>query len=97
MGLYRNFVRWIVWWMQEKPEVIAYLKYLYSDNELPNWVGKFKDKVDYAEILLREGIELPAMDDDASASVSEDDDRVNVEEEMLRTYRRASPYRIVLL
>ena len=55
----------MVEWMQEKPEVIAYLRYLYSDDALPDWVGKFKEEVDYAEMLRREGIELPAMEVDA--------------------------------
>ena len=50
---------------------MVYLRSLYTDNALPDWVGKFKDKVDYAEILRREGIELPTMYDDAS--VDEDD------------------------
>jgi hypothetical protein len=80
MGLYQNTVRWIVYWMQEKPEVIAYLRYLYTDNALPDWVGKFKEDVDYAEILRRAGVEVPAIVDDASASASEDA-RVSEDEE----------------
>lgn len=44
-----------------KPEAIAYLRSQYSSDALPDWVGKFRDKVDYAEILRREGIELPFM------------------------------------
>jgi hypothetical protein len=68
--------------MQEKPEVIACLRYLHSDDALPDWVGKLKDKVDYAEILRREGIELPAMvDDDAASASASEDDRVNEEGE----------------
>jgi hypothetical protein len=43
-------------------------------------VGKFKEKVDYAEILRRAGVEVPAMVDDASASASEDA-RVSEDEE----------------
>jgi len=77
--------------MQEKPEVIAYLRYLHSDDALPDWVGKLKDKVDYAEILRKEGIELPAIVDDASMSVSEDDDRVNVEEEDTEDVQEGTP------
>jgi hypothetical protein len=41
--------------MQEKSEVIAYLRYLYSADALPDWVGKFKEEVDHAEILRKEG------------------------------------------
>jgi carbamoylphosphate synthase large subunit len=85
MGLYQNIIRW----MQEKPEVITYLMYLYSPDALPDWVGKFKVKVDYAEILRNEGIELPAMVDDASAS--EDDDRVNAEEEDAGDVQEGTP------
>jgi len=80
-GLERITIQHMVKWMREKPEVIAYLRYLYSDNALPDWVGKFKEKVDYAEILRRAGVEIPAMVDDASASASEEDDRVNEEGE----------------
>jgi hypothetical protein len=29
--------------MREKPEVIACLRYLHSDDALPDWVGKFKE------------------------------------------------------
>jgi hypothetical protein len=79
--LERITIQHMVKWMREKPEVIAYLRYLYSDNALPDWVGKFKEKVDYAEILRRAGVEIPAMVDDASASASEEDDRVNEEGE----------------
>jgi hypothetical protein len=54
-GSYQNTVRYLVEWMQEKPEVIAYLRSLYTDDALPDWVGTFKEEVDHAEILRKEG------------------------------------------
>jgi hypothetical protein len=61
----------MVEWMREKPEVVACLRYLHSADALPDWVGRFKEEVDYAEMLRREGIELPAMVGDAEETVSD--------------------------
>jgi hypothetical protein len=41
--------------MQEKPEVVACLRNLYTDSALPDWVGKFKDNVGYAEMPRKGG------------------------------------------
>ena len=73
--------------MREKTEVIAYVRSLYTDSALPDWVGKFKDKVDYAEILRKEGIELPAMNDDASA----DEDVITEEELNIKDVQDGTP------
>ena len=39
-------------------------------------MGKFKNNVDYAEILRKEGIELPSMVDDVEERVSDEGDAV---------------------
>jgi hypothetical protein len=50
----------MVKWIQEKPEVITYLRCLYTDNALPNWVGKLEGNVNYREFLRSKGVEVPA-------------------------------------
>jgi hypothetical protein len=72
-------VQHMVKWIQEKPEVIAYVRGTYTDDALPKWVGRLKGNVNYREFLLSKGVELPAMVDD-SGSMDDGSGEDNAEE-----------------
>jgi hypothetical protein len=56
--------------IHNKPEVIAYVRSVYSPDRLPNWVGVIEGNINYREFLKSKGVTLPSMVDD---SVSMDD------------------------
>jgi hypothetical protein len=42
----------MVKWIQEKPEVIAYLRTRYYANSLPEWMGVIEGDVDYRSFCV---------------------------------------------
>jgi arsenate reductase-like glutaredoxin family protein len=53
----------MVKWIQEKPEVITYLRSQYSDKALPDWVSRLEGNVNYRELLRSKGGTVPAVSD----------------------------------
>jgi hypothetical protein len=68
-------------WIRKKPEVIAYLRSVYTSDRLPNWVGVIEGDVNYSEFLRSKGVELPAMVDDRNSMTVDDYDAKETMEE----------------
>ncbi len=65
-GLERMHIQHMVKWLQEKPEVIAWVRSQYTDESLPNWVGRLEGNVNYVEFLKSKGVDV-TMEDNADA------------------------------
>lgn len=66
--------------IHNKPEVIAWVRSVYTPERIPDWVGVIEGDVDYREFQRSKGVELPAMVDDRSSVDEDSNDSVEDEE-----------------
>src|SRR4030042_1109537 len=81
--------------LQNNPEVIAWLRCLLTDKALPPRVGRLESNVNYSEFLRSKGVELPAMVDDRDPMADDSEDSLDKGEDIAEGIVPAQPSTMV--